>query len=113
MELRGLDVFDTVEMKSEHRDGKSVPAWFLDSDYNGLCFHVCQAFFPRTSAWEELKHTLKADFDETAWKHLAGTVSVPFPAGENGRVAVKAVDYRGNELLVVKALAEAETETEE
>ena len=113
VELRGLDVFDPVEMENEHRDGKSVPAWFLDSDYNGLCFHVCQAFFPRTSAWEDLRHALKADFDETAWKHLAGTVSVPFPAGENGRVAVKAVDYRGNELLVVKALAEAETEAAE
>ena len=108
VELRGLDVFDPAGMKTEHRDGRNVPAWFLDSDYNGLCFHVCQAFFPRTSAWEALKHALKADFDETAWKHLAGTVSVPFSAGEHRRVAVKAVDDRGNELLVVKALTEAE-----
>ena len=23
-----------------HRDGADVPAWFLDTDYNGLCFHA-------------------------------------------------------------------------
>ena len=55
VELLGLDVFDPVEMDSDHRDGDDVPAWFLDTNYNGLCFHVCQAFFPRTSAWEGLK----------------------------------------------------------
>ena len=55
VELLGLDVFDPVAMDSDHREGQDVPAWFLDTDYNGLCFHVCQAFFPRTSAWEGLK----------------------------------------------------------
>ena len=55
VELLGLDVFDPVAMDSEHREGNDVPAWFLDTDYNGLCFHVCQAFFPRTSAWDGLK----------------------------------------------------------
>ena len=59
VELLGLDVFDPVEMDSDHRDGGDVPAWFLDTDYNGLCFHVCQAFFPRTSAWEGLKRSLR------------------------------------------------------
>ena len=112
VELRGLDVFDPVEMTTDHEDGKSVPAWFLDHDYNGLCFHVCQAFFPRTSAWEALKRSLSADFDESAWSHLAGTVSAPFAAGEHRRVAVKAVDLRGNELLVVKSLADAEAGAE-
>ena len=107
--LLGLDVFDPVEMDSDHRDGGDVPAWFLDTDYNGLCFHVCQAFFPRTSAWEGIKRSLRGEFDESVWAHLSGTVSAPFPAGEHGQVAVKAVDDRGNELMVVKSLSEAET----
>jgi adenine-specific DNA-methyltransferase len=34
VELLGLDVFDPVTMETR------------------LCFHVSQAFFPRTSAWE-------------------------------------------------------------
>jgi len=37
-----------------------------------------------------------------------GTVSAPFEAGEHGQVAVKVIDDRDNELLVVKNLAEAE-----
>ncbi|MGH7414758.1 MAG: hypothetical protein ACREKJ_11220 [Candidatus Rokuibacteriota bacterium] len=34
-------------------------------------------------------------------------VSAPFEAGENGQVAVKVIDDRGNELLVVKGLRDA------
>ena len=107
VELLGLDVFDPVTMEVEHRKGDDVPAWFLDTDYNGLCFHVSQAFFPRTSAWDNLKRALKSTHEESVWDHLAGTVSASFEAGEHGQIAVKVVDDRGNELLVVKNLAEA------
>ncbi len=90
------------------KGGNDVPAWFLDTDYNGLCFHVCQAFFPRTSAWDNLKRALKGNYDETVWEHLAGTKSVPFEAGEHGQIAVKVIDDRGNELMVVKGLKKVE-----
>jgi adenine-specific DNA-methyltransferase len=36
--------------------------------------------------------------------HLAGDTSAPFYAGEQRQVAVKVIDDRGNELVVVKAL---------
>jgi len=39
------------------------------------------------------------------WDHLAGARSAPFEAGEQKQVAVKVIDDRGNELLVVKVLA--------
>jgi len=107
-ELLGLDVFDPVTMEVDHRRGDDVPAWLLDTDYNDLCFHVCQAFFPRTGAWENIKRALKGTYEETVWDHLAGTKSAPFPAGECGKIAVKVIDDRGNELLVVKDLKEAE-----
>jgi adenine-specific DNA-methyltransferase len=107
VELLGLDVFDPISMAVDHQSGNDVPAWFLDTDYNGLCFHVTQAFFPKTGAWENLKKALKAGYEETVWDHLAGTVSAPFVAGEHGQVAVKVIDQRGNELLVVKSLKEA------
>jgi hypothetical protein len=42
--------------------------------------------------------------DESVWDHLAGTRSAPFEAGEQKEVAVKAIDDRGNVLLVVKEL---------
>jgi len=107
VELIGLDVFDPVTMESRHDKGDDVPAWFLDTDYNGLCFHVSQAFFPRTGAWEALKKALKADYEETVWDHLAGTVSAPFEPNGNGEIAVKVIDDRGNELMVTKKLSEA------
>ncbi len=109
VELLGLDTFDPVTMEVQHLGGADVPAWLLDTDYNGMCFHVSQAFFPRTGAWENLKKALKAGFAETVWDHLAGTTSAPFPAGEHRQIAVKVIDPRGNELLVVKKLEAATT----
>ena len=88
--------------------GRDVPAWLLDNDYNGLCFHVCQAFFPRTSAWDDIRRALRGEYEESVWEHLAGIVSAPFEPGEHGTVAVKVIDDRGNELLVVKSLKETE-----
>ena len=102
--LRGLDVFDPVTMDLDTRSGLDVPAWFLDTDYNGLVFRVCQAFFPRTQAWDNLKRALKADFDESVWAHLAGDTSTPFNVGQHRQIAVKVIDDRGNELMVVKKL---------
>jgi hypothetical protein len=104
VELLGLDIFDPVTMDVDHQQGKNVPAWFLDTDYNGLCFYVRQAFFPRTSAWDSIQKALKGSYEESVWEHLAGTTSAPFEVGEHKQVAVKVIDDRGNELLVVKSL---------
>ncbi len=104
VELIGLDTFDPVTMQPEGRAGNDVPAWFLDANYNELSFHVSQAFFPRTGAWNDLRKALKGDYDDSVWDHLAGTMSAPFEAGDHGQIAVKVIDDRGNELLVVARL---------
>lgn len=106
VELLGLDVFDPVTMEVTHRAGADVPARFLDTDDNGWGFQLTQAFFPRTSAWENLKKALKGDYDETVWHPLAGTVSAPFPPGQHRQIAVKVMDDRDNELLVARRLEE-------
>jgi adenine-specific DNA-methyltransferase len=105
--LAKLNLFDPATMTASHIQADDVPAWFLDTDYNGLCFHVSQAFFPRTAAWDDLRRALRAEYDDSVWDHLAGTTSAPFEAGEHGQVAVKVIDDRGNELLVVKSLRDA------
>jgi adenine-specific DNA-methyltransferase len=104
VELLGLDTFDPATMEPAHLAGGDVPAWFLDTDYNGMVFRVRQAFFPRTGAWESLKKLLKAEYEDTIWDHLAGTVSAHFEEGEHRQIAVKVIDPRGNELIVVKKL---------
>ena len=100
VELRGLDVFDPISMETDSRNGDDVPCWMLDPDYDGQCFRAGQVFFPRTGAWDKIRKAVKADFEDTVWEHLAGAVSAPFIAGE--QVAVKVIDDRGNELMVVK-----------
>lgn len=45
--------------------------------------------------------------DESVRDHLAGSISAPFEAGEHDQVVVKVIDG-GNELVVVKAIKEAE-----
>jgi adenine-specific DNA-methyltransferase len=107
-ELLGMDIFDAITMENTHRSGNDVPAWFLDTDYNELAFCVTQAFFPRTAAWDNLKRELRGVYADSVWEHLAGTISEPFVAGEHKQIAVKVIDDRGNELLVVKKLSEAE-----
>ncbi len=88
--------------RRDHRDGDDVPAWFLDTAWNGLSFHVSQAFFPRTSAGTTSRRRSRREFEESVWDHLAGTISAPFAAGDTREIAVKVIDDRGNELLVVQ-----------
>ena len=102
--LSGLDTFDPSTLKEESIDGQNVPAWMLDTDYDGLSFHATQVFFPKTSAWDNLQKSLKATFDESVWAHLAGTTSEPFVLGDRKRIAVKVIDERGNELMRVLEL---------
>ncbi len=104
VKLDGLDVFDPASDRVEATPGREVPAWFLDTDYNGLVFRPRQAFFPLTGAWDNLKRSLRAEFDDSVWAHLAGDTSEPFVGGPNEQIAVKVIDHRGNELMVVKPL---------
>jgi len=101
VELLGLDIFNPATMEQEAIEGQNMPAWMLDTDYDGLCFYATQVFFPKTAAWDNLQKSLKAEFDPSVWAHLAGTVSEPFALGPKQRVAVKVIDERGNELMRV------------
>jgi adenine-specific DNA-methyltransferase len=105
--LEGLDTFDPVTMEVDKLNGDDVPCWMLDADYNGRVFQATQVFFPRTQAWDSLKKALRATHKEGVWNHLAGAISAPFEAGEHRTIAVKVIDDRGNELMVVKPLGEA------
>jgi adenine-specific DNA-methyltransferase len=101
VELRGLDVFNPATLEQESIEGQNLPAWMLDTDYDGMSFYATQVFFPKTAAWDNLQKSLKAEFDPAVWEHLAGTVSEPFALGPKGRVAAKVIDERGNELMRV------------
>ncbi len=64
VELRGVDIYDPLTGETEHTRGSDVAAWFLDTDYDGKTFHICQAFFPGDAdAWDKLQRALKAQID--------------------------------------------------
>jgi adenine-specific DNA-methyltransferase len=102
--MEGVDIYDPVTNTIRPTGAEKVAAWFLDSDYDGRCFCVCQAFFPDKSAWEKLGKALGGVVDEDAFARLSGTVSLPFPEGEHKRIAVKVIDPRGNEVLRVRKI---------
>ena len=60
-----------------------------------------QAFFPDRAAWDKLARALKTVVDPERFEAFSGTRSLPFPAGEHRRVAVKVIDPRGNEVMRV------------
>jgi adenine-specific DNA-methyltransferase len=105
--LRGVDIFDPVNGAVQSTRGEKVSAWFLDSDYDGRCFCACQAFFPNQDAWDKIAKALGRHADPEAFEAFKGRTSLPFKPGEHGRIAVKAIDARGNEVMTVKALPSA------
>jgi adenine-specific DNA-methyltransferase len=105
--LEGVDIFNPVEGTVTSTKGEKVSAWFLDSDYDGRCFCACQAFFPNQDAWEKIAKALGTSADPEAFEAFKGRTSLPFRAGTHGRIAVKAIDARGNEVMTVKALPAA------
>ena len=106
--VKGLDTFTPHNMETESTEAENLPCWMLDTDYNGMSFCARQVFFPKTSAWDNLQKSLKGRFDDALWEHLAGTVSEPFLPGKHQTIAVKIIDERGNELMTVRRLKEAE-----
>lgn len=102
--IKGLDIFRPDTMETDEVKAENLPCWMLDTNYNGMAFFATQVFFPKTSAWDNLQKSLKGQFADSVWEHLAGTSSEPFALGDKKRIAVKVIDERGNELMVVKSL---------
>jgi adenine-specific DNA-methyltransferase len=109
LEVEGMDVYDPVSNILFPTDKERIAAWFLDGDYDGRTFCICQAFFPDKSKWDKLAKALGATgaVAEEAFEALSGLRSLPFPKpshlkkGEQWQVAVKVIDPRGNEGLRV------------
>ena len=97
--MEGVDIFDPVDNAVRSAPADRVAAWFLDADYDGRTFCVSQAFFPNSNAWAPLARALRSAVDADAFAAFSGAASLPFPAGEHSRAAVKVIDPRGNEVM--------------
>ena len=104
VEVHGFDYFNTRSGGVESGGADHIAMWMLDPDYDGRSLFPEQVFFPMAGArdgWARLARNLKAEIDTDLIEAYRGTVSLPFEAGEHGRVAVKIVDDRGIESLKV------------
>ncbi len=104
--MEGVDVYNPVDNMVTSEGSDRVAAWFIDSDYDGRTFCITQAFFPDKKAWSRIARALKGVIDPERFENFSGTTSLPFPAGEHRRVAVKVIDPRGNEVMRVHNLGE-------
>ena len=109
VEVNGMDVYDPVSNALYPSDRTRIAAWFLDTDYDGRTFCICQAFFPDKAKWDKLARALgnAGAVEPEAFDALTGFRSLPFPRpvrlgdAELWKVAVKVIDPRGNEGLRV------------
>ena len=106
VKMEGVDVYNPVDNMVTSEGGDRVAAWFLDSDYDGRTFCITQAFFPDEKAWDNIANGLDGIIDAERFENFSGTTSLPFPAGEHQRVAVKVIAPRGNEVMRVHNLGE-------
>ena len=104
--MEGVDIYNPVDNMVISEGGDRVAAWFLDSDYDGRTFCITQAFFPDKKAWDNIANDLDGIVDAERFESFSGMTSLPFPAGEHRRVAVKVIDPRGNEVMRVHKLGE-------
>lgn len=102
--MEGVDIYDPVKNSIEATKAAKVAAWFLDADYDGRTFCICQAFFPDREAWSKLAKALGGSVSAEAFEAFSGTKSLPFHPGRHRRVAIKVIDQRGNEVMRVHNL---------
>ncbi len=95
IELLGMDSFDAATGEVTSRSQDEIAAWFLDHDYDGSVFHVNQAFFTRSDAWEALGKTLRSIIDEEVVDSMHSFTSLPFKPGPSKKAAMRVVDDAG------------------
>lgn len=66
------------------------------------CIYVDPPYGVKFSSNFQLKRALKAPIDEDKFELLISTRFLPFKLGKEKRIAVKVIDHRGNEVMVVR-----------
>jgi adenine-specific DNA-methyltransferase len=99
---KGVDVYDPTTGQVRSHSIDDIACWFVDTDYNEESFFVRHAYFTGAQEpYEKLKRALRAQIDEAAWSALYSTRSRPFDPPSTGKIAVKAINHYGDEVLKV------------
>ena len=109
--INGFDYYDTRENDLKKGSKDQIAMWMLDTNYDNRSLYPRQVFFPLSGnkgGWGKLKKTLKSEIDEDLIDEFKGTESIPFKAENHKKIAVKIIDDRGIESLVIKSLDSAD-----
>ncbi|MFD3886710.1 site-specific DNA-methyltransferase [Streptomyces microflavus] len=109
VEVKGVDTYNPTTGKISSLTIDSIMLWSLDTDYDSDAFFVRHVYFNGKSEgkpgdlnpYEKLQKTLKAEIDQDAWASLYATRSRPFAKPVSGKIAVKVINYYGDEVLKV------------
>ncbi len=100
--IKGIDLFDPRSGEVRSSEPGDLACWFIDTDYDMASFFVRHAYFlGARDPYKALKTTLKAEIDADAWESLRSDTSRPFSKPESGRIAVKAINHLGDEVMKV------------
>lgn len=104
LELKGIRMYNPLVQTEEIQPPESVGAWFMDTNYNGREFCVCQARFPDASLNPYRRWNSKANashIDQKEWEALSSPVSDVVSNNSKNTVAVKIVSPAGDESVVI------------
>lgn len=107
VEVKGFDYYDPKTQEVGTGGTEKIAMWMLDTNYDNRSIFPTQIFFPihdDKRDWTKLAKALNGEVDEDLLEQYTGTISIPFNLGDNKTIAVKIVDDRGVEMLVVKKL---------
>ena len=106
VKVNGVDLFDPRTGDVRSSEAKDLACWFIDTNYNQESFFVRHAYFLGTKdPYQRLKSTLKAQVDAEAWESLHSDISRPFNRPPSGRIAVKAINHLGDEVMKVISIS--------
>ncbi|MBQ2621031.1 MAG: site-specific DNA-methyltransferase [Thermoguttaceae bacterium] len=103
LELKGVRMYNPLVQTEEIQPPESVAAWFIDTNYNGREFCVCQARYPDASLNPYRRWNSKANaqrLNQTEWDALTSSVSDVI-SNSNRSIAIKIVSPAGDESSVV------------
>jgi adenine-specific DNA-methyltransferase len=107
VKVNGFDYYNPISGEVESESSRKIAMWMIDTDYDERSLLPEQVFFPQGDKkrdWTKLAKALNGEVDQDAIEKFTGTESLPFFAGQYNKVAVKIVDDRGIESLVIKKL---------
>lgn len=107
VKVNGFDYYNPLTGEIESKGTKHIAMWFLDTDYDERSLYPDQIFFPEGDLkrdWSRLAKALNGEVNEDLLDKFSGVESIPFTLEENKKIAVKIIDTRGIESLVIKKL---------